>query len=335
MLAANILDLPSMPYASALKARNKYLMRCVLNRAFPEINPKFSLANHYEEALKFAKENGFPIIAKPQDQNDSLNVKKISNEKELSIYMEESKKWMSAPLSFKGVLLEGYIDGQEYSVETIQSKNGDIHLMGITRKDLFLGSDKGNFTELGASFPVDNNQTKNLFKEVSRALKLLNIDCGAIHTECRVDRNGNIKILEINPRLAGDMLGSHVIELATGESAVEKLVEVALGNNITWKPKKHQGAALIGISCSQKGIYEGIENLDEVLKMQGVKYINIWTKIGMEVQPALFSNAQLIGRIVTEGKDPDEARDLGKKAVNICKIKISMQKMQEGGYRSV
>ena len=66
-LAANILQLPSMPYSSACKARNKYLMRCSLEKYFNEINPKFELVHHINEALHFAKKISYPIIAKPQN----------------------------------------------------------------------------------------------------------------------------------------------------------------------------------------------------------------------------------------------------------------------------
>jgi len=333
-LAANILGLAGMSYSAALKGRNKYFMRCALNRASSDLNPKFALVNNYEESLLFAEKNGFPFIAKPQDQNDSSNVKKIYNKNELMEYMENVKKWdknsFDQVLS-KNILLEEYISGEEYSVETIQAKNNEIKLMGITRKDSFLGENIGHFTELGASFPLKTPEAKKIFEKISQALKLLEINCCAAHTECRIDDKGQIKILEINPRLAGDMLGSHVIELATGENAAGKLVEIALGNTINWQPKVDKGAALIGISCHQPGIYMGIENLQEVLMMPGVKYINIGTKIGTLIRPALLSNNELIGRIVRQGKDAEEARKLAKEAFEVCKIKIVQHKNEISG----
>lgn len=330
-LAANVLGLPAMPYSAALKGRNKYLMRCALNRVFPALNPKFTLVNNYKDSLLFAEANGFPFIAKPQDQNDSSNVKKICDKNDLLSYMENVKTWDKNSFDqilSKNVLLEAYIPGEEYSVETIQAKNDEIKLMGITQKDSFLGEDIGYFTELSASFPSQTLKTKNIFDKVSQALKLLEINCCAAHTECRINDRGELKLLEINPRLAGDMLGSHVIELATGENAAEKVVEVALGNSISWEPKKDKGAALIGISCHQTGIFVGIENLHEVLMMPGVEYINIWTKKGSLISPALFSNKDLIGRIVTQGRDAEEAKELAKKAFEICKIKMVQNKSE-------
>lgn len=328
-LAANTLGLPSMPYTAALKGRNKYLMRCALNSALPMLNPKFALVNNYEDSLLFAKENGFPFIAKPQDQNDSSNVNKINDKNDLLKYMEKAKKWDKnsfGQILSKNVLLEDFIPGEEYSIETIQAKNGDIKLMGITKKDSFLGEDIGHFTELGASFPFKTTETEKIFNKVSQALKLLEINCCAAHTECRIDDKGELKLLEINPRLAGDMLGSHVIELATGENAAEKLVEIALGNSISWKPSIDKGAALIGISCHQAGIFMGIENLQEILMLPGVEYINIWTKVGTLIKPALLSNNDLIGRIVTQGSDAEEAKKLAKKASEMCKIKVVQNK---------
>jgi biotin carboxylase len=330
-LAANVLDLPSMPYTAALTARNKYLMRCALNRVFPTLNPKFTLVDNYEEASLFARTNGFPLIAKPLDQNDSENVKKIYDKTYLLQYIENAKKWDKnsfGQVLSKKVLLETYISGEEYSVETIQAKNDEIKLMGITKKDAFLGEDMGHFTELSASFPIKNQETKKIFANIAQALTLLKIHCCAAHTECRIDENGALKLLEINPRLAGDMLGSHVIELATGENAAGKLVEVALGHSINWEPKQDKGAALIGISCHQSGFFIGIENLQEVLMMPGIAYINIWTKIGTLIKPALFSNNELIGRIVAQGENAEEAKKLAEKAFTACRIQVVQDKSQ-------
>lgn len=189
--AAEALNLPTMTYEAAVGARNKYQMRMKLQEHCPELNPPFRLVHSEKEALEVAKEWGYPLIAKPQDANDSLNVLFVTNEKELSSYMKDSRSWNvnSAGQKYaKGVLLEGYIDGKEFSVETLQYKGGSCQLIGIIEK-VWTGTAKGHFAEIGVKFPVETSETELLFPAVSAALSHLNIDCGVIHTECRI-QNG-------------------------------------------------------------------------------------------------------------------------------------------------
>lgn len=319
----NLLNLPSITYANALCARNKYLMRCVLKNIMPHVNPQFILADDIDTAMEFARETGFPIVAKPQDQNDSINVKKISDEAELADYMDVAQGWSvnSAGQTIEnGVLLEGFIDGSEYSVETCQSFYEHIQLIGVTRKDDFIGLQHGNFTEDGLSFPVVSNVASVLFSTVSEVLRTLGITCGVIHTECR-HKNGDVKILEVNPRLAGDMLGSHAIELALGVSPVAMLVEIALGKNIIWTSTQKLGAAIIGIKTEKQGRFLRINNLEQIRKMPGVRHVAIWSKPGIMVGHA-YSNADLLGRIVTQGRDADEAITLARTAANRCVVEV-------------
>ncbi len=319
----NVLRLPSMKYSNALGVRNKYLMRCTLERELSCLNPPFFLAENVSEAMMFVKKTGYPIIAKPQDQNDSIDVKKIGNNGDLAQYISDAASWSSnsaGQSSAKEVLLEGYIDGPEYSVETCQSLGKKIQLMGVTKKDDFVGLQHGNFTEDGLSFPVRSAESKILFKAVADALQKLGVTCGVIHTECRIERN-QVKIVEVNPRLAGDMLGSHAIELALGANPVEMLVEIALGKEVQWKPTQKLGAAIIGIKTEKSGCFCGVRNLEQIKKMPGVHYIAIWSAPGAIVGHA-YSNADLLGRIVTQGNTPEEAIAFARAAANSCDVEV-------------
>lgn len=322
-LIANLLGLPSIEYQNAMGVRNKYGMRSALDRECPSLNPPFCLAEDVATALAFAKKVGFPLVAKPQDQNDSINVKKINNEEDLTLYFKNATSWTinSAGQSVaKEVLMEGYIDGPEFSIETCQSFGKEIQLMGVTKKEDFIGLHHGNFTEDGLSFPVRSSDAKVLFDAVAVALQRLGITCGVIHTECRLE-HGQVKIVEVNPRLAGDMLGSHAIELALGASPIEMLVEIALGKDVQWKPTQDLGAAIIGIKTERNGRFVGVRNLEDILKMPGVHYITIWSPPGTFVGHA-YSNADLLGRIVTQGNSPDDAIAFARAAASHCDVEV-------------
>ncbi|OPG90920.1 hypothetical protein B2I22_16915 [Bacillus spizizenii] len=322
-LAAETLKLPGISFQAALNVRNKYKMRKKLSECYPHLNPAFQLVKTKHEALKIANEWGYPIIAKPQDLNDSLHVKLIGSEKELLNYMEHSTTWMvnesGQPIA-AGVLLEGYINGGEYSVETMQHKGGEIQLIGIT-KNVLEGVERGHFAEVAASFPSDDEETKPLLDEVKKALQCLEIDCGVIHTECRIE-NGNVKIIEINPRLIGDKVGSHVIELAYGISPLKYVVEIALGSNVEWRPNFKKAGALYGLWVKERGVFGGIENPEEILRRKGVAFLEITGEIGSVYSPPT-SNGDIVGHIITQANSPEEALKQAYDAAQVAKLIVN------------
>jgi biotin carboxylase len=320
--AAQALNLPSLNYKSALEVRNKYKMRLNLESYCPELNPLFRLVQNTDEALKTTKDWGYPIIAKPQNANDSLYVKLLRNDTELIEYMNFSQTWdsNSAQQPFaKGVLLEEFIDGEEFSVETMQAKGLEIDLIGIFSK-LLAGGEKGNFIKIGASFPIVTHQSQTIFESVSKALYSLNIDCGVIHTECRIVK-GKPKIIEINPRLAGDQLGSHVIELSLGINPVQAVVDIALGEVNDWQPIRCNGVAIYRICASKPGYFYGIENIEELKKLPGVAYIEIVGKIGKWFDLPT-SNQDVLASVITKGETPEQALILAKRIADEAKLKI-------------
>lgn len=326
--AAQEMGLPSLTYKAASEVRNKYKMRLNLERFCPELNPPFRLVNNLDEALETAKTWGYPFIAKPQDGNDSLDVNLIRNESELIDYMRLSETWglnaAGQPFA-KGVLLEGYIDGLiedglEPSVETMQFKGGKLELIGVTHKVL-AGFERGHFAEIGSNFSARTERADILFEAVSKALSKLDIDCGVIHTEFRIQK-GQPKILEINPRLIGDKVGSHVIELALGASPVGALIDIALGEERPWQPTRDKGGAILGICMPRPGRFCGIENIDELREMPGVAYVELNTEIGKWIDlPS--SNRDVLAQVIARGETRDEALELARKASQRAKVCVA------------
>lgn len=322
--AAQDLGLPSLTYKAASEVRNKYKMRLNIEKFCPSLNPPFQLVQDAKEALEVANKWGFPIIAKPQDGNDSLNVKLIRNEPDIVDYMNSSRTWNlnSAGQPFaKGVLLEGFIDGQEFSVETMQPKGGDIQLIGVTR-NVLTGFDRGHFVELGASFPTRTKEAEILFTAVADALSKLDIDCGVIHTECRL-QDGKPKILEINPRLIGDKVGSHVIELALGINPVQAVIDIALGDAKPWQPIYNDGAAIYGICMPKSGIFCGIDNIEELKGMPGVVYVELTVPLETWISETPISNGDVVALVITKAKTPEEALELAKMAAQRAKVSVT------------
>lgn len=320
---ANNFGTPSLNYEAAMGVRNKYFMRKTLQRTVPGLNPAFHESLDIRDAKEFARENGFPVIAKPQNWNDSIDVKRIENEAQLEEYFEHAKTWTENSAGQKiipRVLLEGYIVGREFSVETVQAKGGNRELIGVT-SNVLTGLERGHFAELAAYFPHRGEEAEILFGAVSQALDALTIDCGVIHTECRIEQ-GRVKIIEVNPRLIGDMVGSHVIACALGVNPVEAVLDIAVGEHRGWKPTKQEGGGICGVVTEKAGIFEGFSNLDEVTSMPGIRFVKVLAQSGSLVKPP-SSNGDILALIIAQHRDPLGALDLARQAAMKCCFRIS------------
>ena len=210
----------------SLKSTNKYYMRrCFEENGDP--SPRCMLISNKKDlkGIKFE----YPLIVKPTDRSGSRGVSKIEKYEELNDAIKSALKE-----SFdKEVLIEEYVEGQEYSIESITYKG--IHTVLTVTNKYTTGSP--NYVETGHLEPagLDKELYERVEKVVKHALDSLGVEYGASHSEAKIDNDGNIKIIEIGSRMGGDMIGSSLVELSTGYDFVESVIDVSLGR----KPKEY------------------------------------------------------------------------------------------------
>lgn len=317
------LGLPGLAVDAVRRTRNKYEMRLALDDVAPELNPPFRLVRTPEEADAVASEWGLPLVAKPQDANDSWNVVRIDTRAQLDEYMRAAAGWTrnfaGQPMA-PGVLLEGVIHGTEHAVDTAQHSGGDLTLMSVSGK-VVMGEGGRYFAEVADYLPLTGPRVDATFRAVARALAGLGVDCGVVHTECRV-QDDSVKILEINPRLAGDMTGSHLIELALGASAVEQVVEIAVGNPAPFRPTRRRGAAIHDVPMPRTGVFGGIGNLGEIRARAGVESAHEIAERGALCRFPPRYNLDLVGRVVATGETAEHALEIARDAAASARVAV-------------
>lgn len=321
--AAEELGLPGMGYTAAAGVRNKHLMRQRLAATATEFNPAFRLVEDEDDAVRFARERGYPVIAKPPNAFDSWNVERLDDEAEVRRYMRAAAAWTLNPAGQpidRGVLMEKFVNGTEYSVETAQAQGGTRQLLAVTTKEL-AGAGGRHFAEIGVGLPIDGPIVEALFSAVSTALDALGVTCGVVHTECRV-REGQIVILEVNPRLAGEMIGSHMIELALGADPIAQVVDIALGVTRPWTPTRARGAATYGICAPTSGRFAGITNVAELAAVPGVAVAREMIERGSSCCFPPRSNADFVGRVVTTADTVEQALELAREVAGRGDVRL-------------
>lgn len=213
---------------------NKHIMRsCFKENGDP--SPKSFLV----ESINDIKDKiEFPIIVKPLDRSGSRGITKLNNFKGLQQAIEKAKKEGFE----KKALVEEFAEGEEYSVECI-SFDGKHSFLQLTYK---FTSGAPSFIETAhlEPAPVSERVLNSIKQVVFHALDSLGVMYGASHSEVKVDKDGNIKIIEIGGRMGGDMIGSSLVKLSTGIDFVEEVINVASGKEPIIKSNDNRYAAI-------------------------------------------------------------------------------------------
>lgn len=174
----------------------------------------------------------FPAIIKPTDRSGSRGITKVKSLNDLEKAIVNAKTQ-----SFeKKVLIEEFIDGQEYSVEFI-SFHGKHYFLALTKK--FTTGDP-HYIETGHIEPakIDKKKSEKIKQLVCFILDSIGFENGASHTELKIDKSGNIFIIEIGGRMGGDLIGSALVPISTGIDFVKAVIQVAFNEEPDLVPKE-------------------------------------------------------------------------------------------------
>lgn len=221
----------------------------------------------------------FPVIVKPRDNSGSRGVKLCRNKEELRGCIYEALDFSH----LDSVLVEEFIEGQEYSIES-------IHFDGKSRVIQFTEKKTTDFpynVELGHMQPAVlsdevKDEIKNIIEKIAKALNFNN--CGS-HTELKIGPRG-ITVIETSPRFGGDFITSTLVPLSTGLNIDDLLIDISVGNKISEDdliPSKNRCSGVVFFNLPE-GKIEKIGNLDELKTIKGLHFYYFGLKEGDTVK---------------------------------------------------
>lgn len=168
----------------------------------------------------------YPIIVKPLDSGGSQGITKLDSPDALPEALEEAYNHSRT----ENAIVEEFIDGREFSVESI-SHNGLHYILQITDK---VTSGAPHFIEMAHHQPADITEelASKIRNTVNKALTALKIENSPSHTELKVNSRGEIYIIEIGARMGGDRITCDLVRLSTGYDMVKGVIELAIGKFI-------------------------------------------------------------------------------------------------------
>ncbi|EHT3686789.1 ATP-grasp domain-containing protein [Staphylococcus pseudintermedius] len=272
------LQLPGIPVSHVKNARNKYLMRMAFDQV-PDISPDYENVRSEVDLRHAVARIGTPGILKPVGASGSKGTFKIESE-ECIEYVYETLRHATSPERDKvyhyypnDYIYEGYLVGEEVSVEGVV-QNGEVRIAGITDKAVT----PEYSLEYIAIFPSDKNAAlqQEIKTKATQAIQSLGIDHCAFHLEGRVTKDG-FKVIESAARPGGGFIASHLIPGASGHSYIEKILDVAVGNDVTenWPTfdQTSKKMCFYSVMAEQAGIFKGVQGLDRLVEIPGVHYV--------------------------------------------------------------
>jgi biotin carboxylase len=278
--------------------------------------PAFATATDPDRAAELADELGLPVVVKPVSGSGSVGVRLCHQPEEVAA---AARAVFAADLTNAGipaqhaVLVEQYLDGPEFSVETF----GD-RAVGITAKHV---GEPPYFVETGHDFPAqlpigDQNE---LVAVALAALDALGLGWGPAHVELRLTPHGPA-VIEVNPRLAGGMI-PNLVQLAIGVDLIAATVAHAAGRPADLTPTRNQGAAVRFLVPNRSGTFVAAGGLDLATGCPDVVEVVLTRRPGSQLSLE-HSFRDRLGYLISSGQDARTAAGAADRALGCVRLQI-------------
>ncbi|MCT4688867.1 ATP-grasp domain-containing protein [Vallitalea sp.] len=286
-MAAKIKEHLGLPYGlsyeAAMKCRNKKATRKTL-KGLGKDSVKHAIIRTLEEAKAFVNVNGLPVVIKPSNDAGSKLVACCSTMSEVEEAVSNIRNVKTNLVDIMldpEFLIEEFLDGPEFSVETI-TYQGEPRVIAITSKKILSQIAP---IEVGHTVPasLDLVEEESIKSIVIKAHKLLGISDTVTHTEIILTKNGP-RIVEVNARPGGDNI-SLLVEAVTGVNLYASNILLALGKDIITDSQQCTASkADIRYFIAEEDGYARISDLSDIYNNAKVKKIDLNIKHGMQVK---------------------------------------------------
>jgi biotin carboxylase len=319
-LVARIADafgLPGCPVEAAARARNKQAGREAFAAAgLPQ--PRFAPFSTWDELVEAARTIGFPLVCKPLGASGSKGIFRVDRAADLGAAYERIERFVrpEADMMFSyhrgRYLAEEFMPGPEVSVEGF-AVDGDVHVVGVTEKR----TTDDYFVEVGHAFParLPAERARSARRLAEDAVRALGLDGCGFHAEIKLTDKGS-KVVEVNGRVGGDLISTHLVPHATGIGMVESAFAVALGCEPDLRPRRSRAACIRYLLAERGGTLRAWHLDGAASELDGVVELAFEKEPGDRVAlpPEQFVDYR-IAYVVTDADDTATAIERAERAL--------------------
>jgi biotin carboxylase len=312
---AEKLGLPGIPYAAAMRATDKCLMRAAFD-AHGVPSPRYACwAGEGDPSDILSSELEFPLVVKPVDNMGARGVRRVDDRDGL---VEACRA--ALPLSRSSrVIVEQFMEGPELSLDAV-AHNGRVTVCGVADRHIAFPP---SFVEMGHTMPteLDAATVRGIEEVFVAGMRAIGIDSGAAKGDIKLTPRGPMAG-EIAARLSGGYMSGWTFPLASGVEVTEAALNIAVGlepGDLT--PKWRRTCAERAV-ISIPGRVERIEGFEEARGLPGVEEVFLRVAPGEEVVfPA--NNVQKCGNVIAVGDVRSEAAEAARRAISLLRIRLS------------
>lgn len=290
---------------------NKILSRVALGQS-PYCPSFMSLPKDFTYSEKQIK-SYLPVIMKSPNSTGSKDVFKIDTYNRFRYQI--NKLFSKYPND--AVLLEEFIDGPQYLVETIFYKN-QLNIIAIIEQEIVF-----NKRFIVTGYNLMTNPAPDFYNNLKIAIESIakchGMESGPCHLEMRYVNN-QWKLIEINPRISGAGMNK-LIQISLGINLVKETLKFALGQEFDIKPKYKIPCFAQYVVTSETGILEKVLGKNQAIKSPGVKAVYIKPRKGTLLTPPI-SMGNRYAYVIATGANEAEAKKNAKQAA--AKIHFSL-----------
>lgn len=306
------LGLPTLPVKTAEISRSKYKIKKKLYDSGLNIAGKFCEFTSREDAEHYDFE--YPCVIKPSDGSGSKGVSVVYSEAEI----DKALEYAFFNARYGEVYVEGFIPGEEYSVEVFVDK-GEVYVYAVVKTTFEKRGEDNESISYGHRTPSGlPAETEDLIcDEVIKAVAALGVNMGSVNFDVILSENdGRPYIIDCGIRVGQNLIASHLVPLSRGVSVPDNTISLALGEKTDARPKTKKCVAT-RLLIYNPGVIRDIRPMDDVIGKDGVLDVVLRKSVG-DVQRVYADKSDNCGWVIAEGNTPKEAETRAEKA----KIKL-------------
>ena len=303
---AQEMGLPGLKYESAVRIKNKYLVRkCLFENCVDDTQQAYEV-NKDSDIAGIGRKLIYPVMVKPCDGSGSRGASRVDNADGLLVACNNA---MNSSITNRAEI-ETFIVGKEYGCESLVTGDGVVHVLSVMRKWM---TEPPYYAELGHAIPTDlDPKIEEKVKTcVQNAIKALELNFGSVNMDLLVTDKGNVHIIDIGARMGGNMIGPSVIPYGTGIDYVGCMIQNAVGDEPTFM-KSTRYAVATRLLAFQEGVITNVPDFAEIEKKYNVEIVHHIT-LGEKVNE-YHTNIDGLGYVIAKADRIEIAVDNAERA---------------------
>jgi biotin carboxylase len=310
---AEHMDLPGIPFETAMRATDKCLMREAFRKAGVP-SPRFACVSGPVDPDSILGALDFPLVVKPVDNMGARGVRKVDSQEALVNACRSA-----LPLSRSSrVIVEEYMEGPELSLDAVVY-GGQVTVCGNADRHIFFPP---NFVEMGHTMPTCLDRTSRArVEEVFEAgIHAIGIENGAAKGDIKLTPRGPM-VGEIAARLSGGYMSGWTFPLSSGVEVTQAAMNIAVGLPPGELAPRANRVVAERAFISLPGKVAQVLGEEEAKKLPGVAEVFTRAAAGDTV---VFptNNVEKCGNVLAVGETRQAAVEAAQSALGLISIRL-------------